>query len=193
MTKNTRAKFDETDRRAVIRVLEEELDICLSRVGRRRKWLRDEEGRDFWVIGGYDEWHGIPEEMMDACIDKSCDGVLVFAKRERGALRIFTGPLEPVIRNRRKLYRAHRSSGDYQFTVAQRGDRIHIKQIPGATLRRLTSSPYAEHDKAKDQKMAELRKLFDQLSPDERRHLMQSCAEASVALVGFDVRLPATR
>ena len=59
-------KFDETDRSAVVRNVERTLGVTLSRVGRRRKWYSDEAGKSFWIIGGYGEWHGVTEEMMDA-------------------------------------------------------------------------------------------------------------------------------
>ena len=45
------AKFDETDRCAVIDELGRRLGVQLNRVGRRRKWLRDHSGRKLLGFG----------------------------------------------------------------------------------------------------------------------------------------------
>lgn len=106
-------KFDQADRRAVIRALESHLGVQLSPVGRRRKWLRDNDGRSYWVLGGYGEWHGIPEEMIDEEVKNPTTGMLVIAKRRREALQVFVGPIDPILRNRNRFYRASRTTGDY--------------------------------------------------------------------------------
>ena len=77
------AKFDETDRRAVIDELGRHLGVQINRVGRRRKWLRDRSGRNYWVLGGYADWHGIPEEMMDAEVADPSNGFVVIAMRRQ--------------------------------------------------------------------------------------------------------------
>ena len=52
-------KFDEQDRSKVISEIEEYFNTRLSRVGSRRKYLKDENGKSYWVFGGYEDWHGI--------------------------------------------------------------------------------------------------------------------------------------
>ena len=63
--KKSSGKFDNLARLRVIDAVHEHFDVTLKRVGRRYKWLRDESGRNWWVLGGKDDWHGIPEDMME--------------------------------------------------------------------------------------------------------------------------------
>ena len=119
-------KFDEIDRKAVIRSVEKSLDVSLSLVGRRKKWLRDDSGKTYWVLGGYGEWHGIPAEMMDAEAKNPTGGFIVVAIRHRSAIQIYIGPLKEVVANRGKLLRARKTTGDYQFTYRKRGTRVVI-------------------------------------------------------------------
>ena len=100
------AKFDETDRRAVVDELGRRLGVQINQVGRRRKWLCDHSGRNYWVLGGYADWHGIPEEMMDAEMADPSDGFVVIAMRRQSDMEIFLGPLARLVAARRKLYRA---------------------------------------------------------------------------------------
>ncbi len=168
-------KFDETDRKAVIRVIQDQLGVRLSPVGRHRKWLRDDEGRSYWIL--YGEWHGIPEEMMDAEANEPTGGILVLAIRKREALQIFTGPLEPVVRNRSRLSRARQTTGAYQFTMTIRGNWVRINQVPGAALRKLADVPDTQDEKAKDQSIQTAQRQMKRLSPEERRHVVQELAK----------------
>ena len=60
-----KVKFDEVDRDCVIDALQKRYGVQLDRVPPYRKWLRDESGKNWWVLGGVDDWHGIPKEMME--------------------------------------------------------------------------------------------------------------------------------
>ena len=102
----THGKFDETDRSAVIDELGRRLGVQINRVGHRRKWLRDHSGRNYCVLGGYADWHGIPEEMMDAEVADPSDGFVVIAMRRQSDMEIFLGPLAPLV-------------------AADRNDRVH--------------------------------------------------------------------
>jgi hypothetical protein len=174
-------KFDEADRSAVIRAIQAQRGVRLSPVRRRRKWLRDEENRSYWVLGGYDEWHGIPEEMMDAEADEPTGGFLALAIRKREALQIFFGPVEPIVRNRSRLYRARQTTGEYQyqFTITTRGNRVHIKQVPGAALRELAEVVYPAREKAKDQNAQTTRRLLESLSPEDQRRMLQELTKST--------------
>ena len=170
-------KFDEADREATIREVQNCLGVRLSPIGRRRKWLRDDDGRSYWVIGGYGEWHGIPEEMFDAEAKAPTDGILVFANRRREALQVFLGPLEHLVRNRSKLYRARKTTGDFQFTVTQKGARLHINQVPGFTLKELATFGYTADEKANDQSVHAVKGLLRKLSKEQITELLRDLDE----------------
>jgi hypothetical protein len=55
--KPPRLKFDEQDRRKVISEVEVHFNTKLSSVGSRPKYLEDKNGKSYWVLGGYEDWH----------------------------------------------------------------------------------------------------------------------------------------
>ena len=167
------AKFDGTDRRAVIDEVGRHLGVQINRVGRRRKWLRDSSGRNYWVLGGYADWHGIPEEMMDAEVADLSGGFVVIAMRRQSDMEIFLGPLAPLVAARRKLYRAKQSTGDYQFTLRRRGSRLILDQDASVTLSSLASFSFDETEKESKRRFEEVMKQFAALPEDERQELLK--------------------
>lgn len=165
-------KFDETDRRAVIDELGKRLCVRLQPVPRRRKWLRDELGRNHWVLGGYGEWHGIPNDMMDAEVASGTGGFIVVAIRHEATLEIYIGPLAPLVENRRKLFRSN--TGDYQFTFRKRGSSLIIDPIPGVVLSNLAKFSFGNAEKSSLQLRRDAEKLIDELSEQERRELLET-------------------
>jgi hypothetical protein len=172
MTKTTRA--DELDRERVVRALQEHLGIHLMRIGSRRKWLRDDDGRSYWVLVGTGDWHGIPQDMMDAEAERPSGGMLVIASRLRDRLRIFIGPLDALVASRRKLPRT--AAGDYQFNVATQGARLFVKEVLQAVLRELPAEPYSAADKEKDETIRSIKRLLMRLSSEERAQLLREFA-----------------
>ena len=174
-----RVKFDEIDRRAVIDELVRRLGVQINRVGRRRKWLRDDSGRKYWVLGGYADYHGIPEEMMDAEVADPSGGCVVIAMRRHSDMEIFLGPLEPLVAARRKLYRANRSTGDYQFTFKRRGNRLFLDQDSSVILSSLASFSFDETENKSKKHVEEVAKLFAKLPRDKQRELLKKFEECS--------------
>ena len=105
-------KFDNLDRNRVIHAVEEYHGVKLEKVGRRRKWLQDESGRNWWILGGYGDYHGVPEEMMEAELKSPTTGILIIAERKLTDIDIFSGSVEKLCKNRNKLYRARKTTGD---------------------------------------------------------------------------------
>lgn len=169
----TDAKFDETDRRAVIDELRRRLGTKIKAVGRRRKWLRDEQERNYWVLGGYGEWHGIPEEMMDAEIAAPSGGSIVIATRHQSTIKLFIGPLAPLVEARDTLYRASHTTGDYQFTCKERGGHLEIEQARHVRLSELATIPFDRHEKDSVARSRDIERLLDGLSEKERRALLK--------------------
>ena len=167
------AKLDETDRRAVIDELGRHLGVQINRVGRRRKWLRDRSGRNYWVLGGYADWHGIPEEMMDAEVADPSGGFVVIAMRRKSDMEIFLGPLAPLVAARRKLSRANQSTGDYQFTFRRRGSHLLLDKDVSVTLSSLASFSFDETEMEATKRVEEAGKLFAALPEEERRELLK--------------------
>lgn len=128
-------KFNESDRDKVIAVVEQHFGVKLSNVGTRKKYLQDQSGRSFWVLGGYDNWHGIPPDMMEEEVKRNTNGVLVVAKRHLHSIEIFAGGLKPMVQSKGDLYRT--KNGDFHFNVHIVLTHLNIKEIEGFSLVRI--------------------------------------------------------
>ena len=170
-----KTKFNERDRDHVISEIEAHMQVRLTRVGNYRKFLQDNAGRSYWVLGGYEDWHGITSSMMEDEIRRDTDGVLVVAKRHKTSIAIFHGPLRPLVAARRDL--SHTQTGDYQFNVASRGSSLVIKEVLGLTLRRLGDPQ--DVGRPVTAEATKLEALVAKLSPDERRRLLDRLASDS--------------
>jgi hypothetical protein len=166
-------RFDELDRERVIREVERHLGVKLSRAGSRRIELTDDTGNTFVVLGGVGEWHGLPKEL----VKHRKEGTLVIAKRTSERIRVFTGPMGPLVRNAGKLH-VH-DSGDFSFNLAWRHDHAVIQEVPSARLSLLCEFVYTREDKDKEQNIRELKKTLSGMTPAERDALLNLIAEGS--------------
>ena len=148
-------KFDNLDRDRVILAVQEHYDLYLKKVGSRHKWLRDESGRNWWVLGGKDDYHGIPEDMMEGERQARIEGMLVIAQRKVGSIDAFSGALGPLVSTRDKLYRAARSTGDYQFEATVKGDRLVLsgrRRNVVLELKRFATIPFSAETRNETEK-----------------------------------------
>lgn len=158
-------KFDETDRRKVIAEVESLYKVKLTPVGNRRKYLKDQSGRTFWIFGGYEDWHGIPPEMLAAEEARGGVGVLVVAKRHRNRIDVYCGDLQPLIQNKKSLCLTRQ--GDYQFNIRIRGNVLGIHEVPTLHLSKLGESQFTAEEKVTEKAVTIIRKL----SPAARAQL----------------------
>ena len=167
-------KFDEHDRNHMIGVIKNHFGVSLVRVAGRRKWLRDNEGRNYWVLGGYKNWHGIPIKMMQAEVEAVNHGFIAIALRKSSSLKIFVGDLQQLIKHRDRLSRARRTTGDYQFVVKQRGDHLFVDKVPSMILDGLPEVAYRSDEKNKDIEVAKLKKIIQSLPVEEHQRLLDA-------------------
>ena len=168
-------KFDETDRRRVIAELEREREITLKRVGKRRKHLKDENGREYWVLGGVEDWHGIPSDMMESGLSDPTNVDLVIARRLNTKIEIYAGPAELLITARE--YLIHTQKGDFQFNVQSHGDYLSINENFRVRLKKFCEVNYSDDEKETDverhQVTSELNRIWENLSPVEKEDFMK--------------------
>jgi len=167
----SKIKFDETDRYQVIKEIESYFGVKLSPVGSRRKYLQDQNKRTFWVFGGYDDWHGIPSEMMEAEEKRNADGILVIAKRGRNKIVIYTGALLPLIKSKHTL--SHTQKGEYQFNIRERDGFLIINEVPKLRLSKLGSAASSIEEKESDKNVKELEAIFSSLSPEKKNQILE--------------------
>jgi hypothetical protein len=171
----TNPKFDETDRRKVIAEIESHFEVKLTPVGTRRKYLQDQNKRTFWVFGGYEDWHGIPVDMMEAEEKRNFDGILVVAKRGLSKIDIYTGSLLPLIKSKKTL--SHTKNGEYQFNIRLRGNSLSIHEVPGLHLSRLGAASYSMAEKTSDKKIEKVEAIIRRLSPEARNQLLEELSK----------------
>lgn len=168
-------KFDETDRDKVISEIERHFDTKLSRFGRRKKVLQDPSGKSYWILGGYDDWHGVTSDMVKEEETRATDGVLVIAKRHKTTIDIFVGPLRPLIANSPNL--SHVQKGDYQFNISIRGNSMTIREVPELMLRKLGASQ--DVGLAVSSQAKEVEGMLAKLSLEERLKLLEQLSGGS--------------
>lgn len=177
-------KFDGHDRRLVIAQVEAEFDVKLERIGRRQKYLRDATGRRYCIFGGYGEWHGLPEEVVEAEEKNPGDSMLIVAKRLDSAIDVFAGPLQPLVEGKYRL--AYTRDGQYEFNVDISGNRMNVRELPRVVLWRLGTSE-ADHtdSKPRPQSQAErertkLKTAVEKLSAADRASLIELLKQQGV-------------
>lgn len=131
-------KFDEDDRKCVIAVIESHHSTRLARIGKFRKFLADPTGKPYLILGGYDDWHGIPSKILEeAKARQAKGGLLVIARRLPTSIAIYTGDLMLLVENERAL--SHTREGDFQFNVSVRARTMSVKEVPSLVLQMLES------------------------------------------------------
>ena len=171
MKEKAAVKFDNLDRKRVIESIEEYYGVKLDKVGQRVKWLREDSGKAWWVLGGIGDWHGIAEEMMEREKEAPIEGMLVIAEKKRTSIEVFAGPLNQLVSSRDELFRT-KETGAYQFTVKVRGDLMQCVQAPAVVLERILSIPHSDADRERERRTGEASKMIAALSPEELNDLL---------------------
>ena len=169
--KQAATKFDNLDRKRVTDAVQEHYGVKLGIVGRRPKWLRDESGRTWWILGGVAGWHGIPKEMMEHEKEAQLGGILVIADRRLRSIEVFVGEMSQLVNSRDKLYPT--KTGAYQFTVKVRGDIMQFVQVPAVVLERIVSIPHSDEDREQVRRVSEFKKTIARLSRNELKELLE--------------------
>lgn len=133
-------KFGESERARVVRFIEETKNCKLVKLGKRRKFFRDDKGRHWWVLGGVpnqngkDGWHGIPAEMMDS-ERFDAEGTLVVSVWDGRTIDVFAGSLERLFERKESLYLVStKNRVDYQFICKKKRKYLDVQGKDGASI-----------------------------------------------------------
>ena len=154
-------KFDENNRAKVILEAERHFDVKLTRLGQRRKFLSDKNGRTFWILGGFENWHGIPEEMVLQEQKRPTNGILIIAKRDTSKIDIYSGLLGKLTQNAKNLH--HTQNGNFHFNIYIKNDVMHIKEISDLSLSKICTKTDIET----------VKKMIQQLSEEQKKYLIE--------------------
>jgi hypothetical protein len=128
-------EFDEKCRRRVVRELQRHFRVDLKKIGRLRKYLVDNKGVRYIVLGGVEYWHGIPQSIFRDEESAAGETVLVIATLDGNSLDIFVGPFRPMLEHRGRLsvYEDH-----YVFHLHRFTTRLLLREIPSLELKQIT-------------------------------------------------------
>ncbi len=165
-------KFDNLDRARVIQEIERLFDVKLSQFGFRPKEQVDANGKLFWVLGGYGDWHGLPADMLERARSSATVGRIVIAKRLKAKMRIYIGSIGPFVAEVDKLIKTKK--GDYHFDQEIRHGNLRVKQLPNAKFELLSEVDISDSDKVQDKRKSDLVRQYKSMSPEEKAEFMEA-------------------
>ena len=123
-------RFSDDERNPVVDELESLINIKLKRIGRKKKFLLGSDNLYYCILGGREDWHEIPKEVMDQEEASSGSVYLVIARWLKTRIEMYGGPLKPLFDARQ--YLTLMKDGDYHLdlTIPENGA-ISIKQARG--------------------------------------------------------------
>jgi len=84
-------KFSDDERDAVVRSLEKLRGIKITRIGSKKKFFKGTDNLHYCIIGGRDDWHEIPEEVMTQEKESSKSVFLVIARWLKTKIEVYGG------------------------------------------------------------------------------------------------------
>lgn len=167
-------RFDEKDRRQVIEETEKALGIKLNRIGKYRKYFKGNDGKNYCILGGFGDWHGLQSELLNPMDSTETDRILIVARVLRNSVELYSSSMKALITNKNKLTYAKQSTGsEYQFDLIYRhSDEAFIKQFPEYRLKKFHEFKYSRV-------VNELMSEISTMSKDEIRHLVDHLQKPS--------------
>ena len=151
-------KFSGDERKPVIERLETLKHIKLKPVGRYKKFLEGSDGMYYCIVGGIDDWHAIPKEVMDQEKKDQASVYLVIARLLKTKIEIYGGLLKPLFELRGSLSRNQK--GDFQLNLKTPTDGIlSIKEVAGVKFEKLdefSALPVSQFKRLSEEKQREL-------------------------------------
>jgi|GEM_PF-4844516 len=165
-------KFDNIDRQHVVDEIQKHIGSKLSHTTRRHIYLKDDEGKTYVVLGGIDDWHGIPDEVIDD-IEKNCsESFLSITLKKRKTLKIYFGTMEPFMKVLGQLDRI--GNDKYTFHVDEGNDLLVIREARSVTLDLLTEVLHSESDRTNTKSKEGINKLLENMSQSDIKKLVQN-------------------
>jgi hypothetical protein len=179
------SKFNEQDRKIIIKEIERIRDESLSRVGRFRKLLRSKGRKYYCIVGGKGNWHGITDSIFERIDREAHQSFLVVVLKKAGYYKIYMGRFAPMKNNSSELL--HSEQDVYQFHVDEDGDRICVREVEGYCLELESvidtrGNPYTMQSNEnlkenKEDKKDKLFKEFEKLTKEKQQLVIDKLEE----------------
>lgn len=164
-------KFDNIDRQFVVEFIEKVFESKLKKVTNRHIYLKNSNDSYFVVLGGIEDWHGIPDDVVES-IESKANKYLIIALRKETSLKVYFGNMSNFL-DKRDCYKRP-GNNKYTFNIDEYVDYARIRQTPSVKLELLWEVPYSFTDREKQEKKEEVTKIIKKLSPIQIRNIMKS-------------------
>jgi len=138
-------KVDHGIREKVIEETSKFLDIKLYII-EGKTYFKGSDGKNYCIICGYGDWHGLRSERLEPIRSDEDDRVLIFAKVNAETIELYSASMRYLITNKDKLSYAKESSSEYQFDLKYaeyKGQkRAYMGQLPNFALYKFHTFSY---------------------------------------------------
>lgn len=166
----TMKRFGDAERSRAVYELEKALNVKLIPIRPYKKWLRDNDGNRYCLVGGYGDWHGIPSEVLSPQQERG-KTQLVVVRMLKDKAELYIGPLDPLVENKHMLPRS--SGGEYHFNIrSASGGCLRIMELSGYSLKKILEFPCLALEKEDDKHIYEAIKKLQKLPPQAREALI---------------------
>ncbi|MDP3030278.1 MAG: hypothetical protein Q8O04_12485 [Deltaproteobacteria bacterium] len=163
-------KFDNIDRLHVIKAIETEFGSKLSKVGRRHIFLKNTDNIYFVILGGYGDWHAIPDDVIEQ-IEKTEEKQLVIAIRKPQIVKIYHCDMQKFLEQKDKYNRP--GNNKFTFNIDEFSSFARIRQAKSVSLDLLAVVSYKISDRESLEKREAVVKILKQMTEAERSDLIK--------------------
>ena len=169
---------DEDVRKLVIREIEKSCEVTLMKTG-RRKWLRDDSGRNWVVLVGKGNWHAIPEDVIAHEKQQDSDrcGVICMALLKSATIDVFQGHIKNFVRAIETRNISLDSRGHYHFNYEIKGNKMIVREDYTVIMDKIVTIPYGEEERRQNmeynQEQAKLNRILQNMSVDEIEEMLR--------------------
>ncbi len=166
----TKEKFDDLDRRRVKETTEKHFRVKLKKVKKSEKWLRDNSGTNWILMGGVGNFHGMAKEIVDNEREAESEGKLIIALKKTQKIELFTGSLKPIVQaaNSGNL-RDPRGKRDYKLNMRIKGKHMVCTKDARIVLEYFSTIQHSQ----KDREMEAIKLEIEKSTPAERKEILK--------------------
>jgi len=130
------------------------------------------------VLGSVDDWHGIPDEVVEDVEENHPNSKLAIAIKKRKTLKIYLGEMAPFIKSLGQLERT--GNDKYTFHVDEKHDLLTVREARKVNLDLLTEVPHSESDRTNTKNKEEVNKLLKNMTQSEREAFIRKVKNGEI-------------